>query len=90
VNFLKAILILAFFCSFTTLVLERWISSKFAIVIVSAILGAVFFQIGDFINLGFLDPFYQIAFAISLVPAIVISYCVLLLIRKLSKNKLKE
>lgn len=83
---LETLLILAIFCGCTTLVVAKFVESKFVVTVVSAILGAVFFQIGDYINLGFLDPFYQIAFVISLFPSIVICFCTVLVIRKLSNR----
>jgi hypothetical protein len=80
---LETLLLLALFCGVTTLIVQKFVASKTVVTIVSAILGAVFLQIGDLVNLGFLDPFYQIAFVISLLPALVICFCTTLLIRKL-------
>jgi Na+/H+ antiporter NhaB len=85
-NLFEAILILGFLCIFTTLIVQKWTSSKLIVTVISAILGAMAFQVAANMNLGFLDPFFQTAVVISLAPAIVISFFTVLSIRNLSSK----
>jgi heme/copper-type cytochrome/quinol oxidase subunit 4 len=69
-----------------TLLLSRFTNQSAIIIILAALLTSVSFQAFVYVQQGHLDPFFLIAFVVSLVIALIISGLTVLVMRNMAKS----
>ena len=74
-----------------TILLSKFMTHALIIIALAALLTSISFQAFVYVKLGHLDPFFLIAFAVSLVIALIVSALTVLVIRKMAKpNNVNE
>jgi hypothetical protein len=68
-----------------TVLLSKFMTQPGIIIVLAGLLTSVSFQAFVYVKLGHLDPFFLIAFAVSLVIALIVSGLTILVIRNISK-----
>jgi ABC-type thiamin/hydroxymethylpyrimidine transport system permease subunit len=66
-----------------TFVLDKYIKNAWLVLPLTAFCAAALFQVFAFLQLGYVDPFFLIAFLMSFLSALSAAAVVLLIIRKL-------
>jgi hypothetical protein len=82
---LTYLIVIALAIGFTVL-LSKFINQPPIIIILAALLTSVSFQAFAYVKLGHLDPFFLIAFVVSLVIALIVSVLSVLVMRNMARS----
>ena len=68
-----------------TVLLSKFMTQPAIVISLAGLLTSVSFQAFVYVKLGYLDPFFLIAFVVSLIIALIVSGLTVLVIRNMSK-----